>query len=131
MLTITYPRPSPAISTNQANAMHWGTRRHHLTPWQHATTWHAIQARRQQPAAWRSCSNRRCEVQITIPFPQSRRRDPHNYVGTICKTIVDALVTTGLWPDDTPEYVTVPEPRLVIGTHCLITITTAATETIA
>lgn len=40
-----------------------------------------------------------------------RRRDPHNYFPTV-KPVVDGLIDAGLWPDDTPEWVTTTEPTL-------------------
>ena len=52
-------------------------------------------------------------VEVFIPFTTNRRRDPHNYVGTVVKWIIDGLVYAGAWPDDTPEWVTVLEPVLV------------------
>lgn len=54
-------------------------------------------------------------VQIEIPFPVNRRRDPHNYCGTVLKAVVDGLVKGGGFPDDTPEYVGHREPVLVVS----------------
>ena len=54
-------------------------------------------------------------VWVTLTFREKRRRDPHNYVGTVVKALVDGLVRVGVWPDDTPEWVTVAEPVLRIG----------------
>src|SRR5688500_5504221 len=45
----------------------------------------------------------------------NRRRDPHNMAPTV-KAIVDGLVDARLWPDDTPEYVTVEDPGFTTGT---------------
>lgn len=50
-----------------------------------------------------------CHVGIVLEVPDRRRRDPHNYYPTI-KALVDGLVDAGLWPDDTPDYVTTHEP---------------------
>lgn len=61
-------------------------------------------------------------VRVTIPFSTNRRRDPHNYVATVVKPIVDGLVRAGCWPDDNPEYVTVAEPTLVVGTEVVVRI---------
>lgn len=55
-------------------------------------------------------------VQVTIPFTQVRRRDPHNYCGTVVKAVIDGLVLAKFWPDDTPEHVGHREPLLVAGT---------------
>jgi hypothetical protein len=53
-------------------------------------------------------------VCVTIGFHTNRRRDPHNYVGTIVKSIIDGLVMADVWPDDNPEWVVVVEPKLVV-----------------
>lgn len=54
-------------------------------------------------------------VRVSLTFPMNRKRDPHNYVGTVVKAIVDGLVRVGVWPDDTPEWVSVAEPVLKVG----------------
>ena len=54
-------------------------------------------------------------VQVILTFREKRRRDPHNYVGTVVKALVDGLVRVGVWPDDTPEWVTVAEPVIRVG----------------
>lgn len=54
-------------------------------------------------------------VQVFIPFPQKRDRDPHNYCGTVLKAVIDGLVAEELWPNDTPEWVGHREPILIIG----------------
>lgn len=62
-------------------------------------------------------------VEVSLPVPDRRRRDPHNLFATV-KPIVDGLVDAGLWPDDTPEWVTTMEPRLVLhGDLVVVSIT--------
>lgn len=53
-----------------------------------------------------------CIVAVTLPALHRIARDPHNYFATV-KPIVDGLVDAGLWPDDTPTWVTTVEPTLV------------------
>ena len=59
-------------------------------------------------------------VTVTIPFTQNRRRDPHNYCGTVLKAIIDGLVHAGVVPDDTPEWIGHREPRLVKGGDVIV-----------
>jgi crossover junction endodeoxyribonuclease RusA len=62
-------------------------------------------------------------ISIVLPVRDSRRRDPHNYFATV-KPCVDGLVDAGLWPDDTPEWVTTTEPtlsRTTTDVHIIIT----------
>lgn len=51
-------------------------------------------------------------VRMTVPMPDARRRDPHNYTPTVVKACVDGLVASRFWPDDTAEYVVVVDPKL-------------------
>jgi crossover junction endodeoxyribonuclease RusA len=50
-------------------------------------------------------------IEWTIDFPSKRRRDPHNFFPTL-KPIIDGFVDAGLWPDDTPQWVSTTEPTL-------------------
>lgn len=90
----------------------------------------------QQRAEHRHVVGRKCAVQIHIPFPDERRRDPHNYSSTILKVIVDALtrqtevspdgkrvvVWEGCWEDDNPNFVRTLEPIIYKGDLCLVRI---------
>lgn len=62
-----------------------------------------------------------CTVTVELPVRDNRRRDPHNYFATV-KPIIDGLVDAGLWPDDTPEWVTTTEPRLVVRRDGLVRV---------
>jgi len=68
-------------------------------------------------------------VVVSLPFRRaSERRDPHNFTGTVVKSVVDGLTDAGLWPDDVPEFVHIGDPiirvcpkgtfpHLVVGVH--------------
>ena len=60
-------------------------------------------------------------VAICFGVPDKRRRDPSNLMPTQ-KAIIDELVRLGLWPDDTPEYVTEHMPTIEISGLVTITI---------
>lgn len=108
---LTFLAPGVPPSVNNTRGAHWATTRRVLKPW-HDAAWavahNAIQRRggrarfRQEPIA----------VQVVLPFRQGRRRDPHNYTGTVVKAMVDGLKDAGLVPDDTPEWVTVLDPMI-------------------
>lgn len=118
-VVLRFPAPNNPLSINKANRMHWAQKKRELDPWREETAW-----------AWKSTkiTERRvvmgkpCNVQVFLPFRTAQRRDPHNYVGTVVKAIVDALVKAGAWPDDTPEWVTVVEPVCKIGGDAMISI---------
>lgn len=96
--------PTPPLSLNRERSLHWAARRRQTDPWKTATFWLAKQAR--LPAA---VAGQRTAVTVVLPVRGHYRRDPANYYPTV-KAVVDGLVAAGVWPDDTPDYVTVAEP---------------------
>jgi hypothetical protein len=112
MVLLTFKAPTHPLSENESRRLHWAARSRRLKPWATVTA-----------AAWRVADQKdrdtllgqRINVQVSIGFARSGRRDPHNYVSTVVKTIVDALITEGMAPDDTPEYVRVEEPQFVVS----------------
>lgn len=114
MLVLTFTAPNRPLSINESSRMHWAERRRRLRPWHDVTLAaykHADQADKD------TLTGRRIKVHITIPFARAGRRDPHNYSSTVLKTIVDALITAGMAPDDTPEFVETAEPKLRKDPH--------------
>mgnify|MGYP001558324303 FL=1 len=110
-MTITYPAPLPPWSTNEDRNLHWGRRAERVKAWHDAAYWNAKQAGWNHP----SKNNRPSTVQLTVTYPTKRRRDASNLVGTIVKASVDGLVAAGVFPDDTPEWVTVLEPVILVA----------------
>lgn len=103
---------------NQVRSWHWGKLRRHLDPWKLTAqvTWNNQYRRTnnlQAGPAW---------VQVCIPFDVARRRDPHNYVGTVVKAVIDGLVRAGAWPDDNPRWVRTVEPVLIRGSRVIVNI---------
>lgn len=122
MYELRFPIPENPLSINRAK--HWAKTRRLLAPWRDAVGWAWNTTRRGR----REITNVPCDVYVTIPFDvtpgqwEGKRRDPHNYVGTVCKAIIDQLVEQGAWPDDTPEWVTVHEPTLVRGNEVVVSL---------
>lgn len=110
----------PAWSTNQDRKMNKYERHRHIRAWQDA----AIQGWQVHVPSWRrreiTEDQRPGIVHIQIPFLQKRKRDPHNYCGTVLKAVIDGLVKAELWPDDTPEWVGHREPVPVLGTQGVV-----------
>ena len=109
-LILSFPAPNVPLSENQSRRMHWAARGRRLNPWKDAVGWAWLQVSRPDQKHW---TGRPCHVLVDLPFSKGGRRDPHNYIGTNVKALIDALVVQGVWPDDTPEWVTVLEPKLV------------------
>lgn len=106
MTALGFPPPAEVWSENRAGNWRKNMRLH--KEWADYVNWYW----RTLPQDW---SPRPCLIMVTLTFPTQRRRDPHNYVGTVCKAIVDGLVHAGVFPDDTAEWVTVTEPVLRVG----------------
>jgi crossover junction endodeoxyribonuclease RusA len=102
---VVFPQPAPLLNMNQR--LHWSTERARARAWRAAARF-SLGHGPASPAG--PCPP--SVVQIGLPVVGTRRRDPHNYFPTV-KHIVDGLVDAGLWPDDTPTYVTTVEPTLV------------------
>ncbi len=106
------PLPSTPWSTNDERKMHHMVRHGFVKAWKAATK---MMYRSACNKAGRKYACDPAIVRVTIPFRKGRRRDPHNYCGTVLKAVVDGLVEAGAWPDDTPEFVDHLQPVLSKG----------------
>lgn len=110
-LAVGFAQPSAPVSINAVAGRGWRTRHAASAPWRDAVAavvrpWvitHSPGIRLELPV----------EIHVTLEVLGSRRRDPHNYVSTIMKPMVDGLVVAGLLPDDDAAHVHTHEPRLV------------------
>lgn len=103
------------VTTNREHGQHWSSSHAWKAAWRDGMT---VLARAERiPQA---VGGRPCEVRFVFPVPDRRRRDPSNLVGTVVKWCVDGLVRGGVWPDDSPEWVTVIEPVLEVGGQAVI-----------
>lgn len=101
-ITITFRQPAPLLNMNSRE--HWAPKGRKVAAWRSTSRDYAaiaLRCRKLGPSF----------VMLTIDVPDKRRRDPANLYATV-KPVVDGLVDAGLWPDDTPEYVTTIEPVL-------------------
>ena len=103
-----YPAPTPPWSTNQERTKHWGWVKRRVEAWRDAAFYHAkaTPGMRELPPS---------VVKMTLWFPTNRRRDPHNYTGTVVKATIDGFVHARVWPDDTPQWVSVGDPIIEIA----------------
>lgn len=106
--SIGFHAPTEPLSINRANTLHWAARDRLLKPWRLIVETYA---RRMVRRGWKPVP---LTIQVTLPFRTNRRRDPHNYTGTVVKAIVDGLVRGGVIPDDTPEWATIMDPVLEV-----------------
>lgn len=129
LLELAFRQPAPLLSMNDRD--HWRTRARYTKLWRAAACGSLLGAPidggRSRWAGPTPMLFPAAVVHVTLPVADSRRRDPHNYYPTI-KAIVDGLVDAGLWPDDTPDYVTTSEPTLTVdrgslGQHPTVTVT--------
>jgi Holliday junction resolvase RusA-like endonuclease len=117
MIKVEFPPPDKPWSTNSDRSLHHYERAAAIAVWKGRAS-----------LAWTSyCNGLGLDrhmgpalVRVHIPFPVDRRRDPHNYCGTVVKAIVDGLVNAGAWDDDTPEFVEHISPILYKGDMVII-----------
>lgn len=113
-LTMSFPAPAEPLSENAAIRLHWAARKRVTTPWRDLAitmTRMALARYAREREVW---PTQPVEVRMALPFRMARRRDPHNYVGTVVKATVDGMVRGGLIPDDSPEWATIAEPTISI-----------------
>ena len=111
--TIEFRTPSRMLSSNER--VHFMSKARITKSWRDAACYAAIAATPGQ----RARALPPCRVRVSLPVPDRRRRDPSNYVGTVVKALVDGLVDAGLWQDDTPDFVEIVQPLLIVGAQCV------------
>lgn len=119
---LVYPQPDRCWSTNDERRWHWSKRSSLVTAWRDQTHDAALVFRL-------GLLEGRWEVTAVLPFTRNVRRDPHNYVSGPVKAAVDGLVLAGVFPDDSPDYVTVAEPRIRITKDRLVVLCLAPAGT--
>jgi hypothetical protein len=115
-----FPAPTPAWSTNEDRQLNRYARNDRVALWKSVTqlAWTSMCNREKRPRA----VGYEGLVRIVIPFATRRRRDPHNYCGTILKSVIDGIVLAGGWPDDTHEYLEHLAPRLSVDTTGIVRV---------
>lgn len=100
------PPPTAPLSLNRERSLFWAERNRRLHPWRDLAWAMAVTSNLAAVV-----DGTPCVVTVHIPVPDKRTRDPANYY-PVSKACVDGLVRAKVWPDDTPEWVTVAEPVL-------------------
>jgi Holliday junction resolvase RusA-like endonuclease len=114
-LHLSFPMPCPAWNSN--GRLHWAQANRYKRAWRDTATLIARQVAAREGrllGVGRTFRLNPCEVQVELIFPVARRRDPHNYTGTVVKAVVDGMVRAEYWPDDTPEWVRVMDPWITV-----------------
>lgn len=116
-----FPEPTKPWSTNEDRQLNRYARNDRVALWKAVTQlgWASKCNREGRPRAIGGPSL----VRVGISFATRRRRDPHNYCGTVLKAIVDGLVLAGAWPDDTHEYLEHLAPSLRVDTTGTVSVT--------
>lgn len=123
MIEIAFSRPAAPWSINER--LSYRARARLTREWRGMTKIHALSWRNTHRSEWNRHKDRPALVCVTLPFDSTRRRDPHNYTSTVVKAVIDGLVDAGLWPDDTPQWVTVADPVIAVGHTVSVRIWTA------
>ncbi len=75
---------------------------------QKTTTVEAIEQMSIETLQWEHC-----EVFVDLYYKNKARRDTDNAIGSL-KSMYDGIVLAGVVDDDTPDYMTRPEPRMLV-----------------
>jgi hypothetical protein len=118
-LTFSFEPPDKVFSINEKP--HWSIAASMKSSWRSAGAVYGRKARIDAKLPRPSFTDG-VRVQVFLPFRTERRRDAHNYTGTVVKALIDGMRDAGLFPDDTPEYVTVMDPILDVGGPYLVTV---------
>jgi hypothetical protein len=124
---LTFTAPNRPLSINEANSMHWAAKRRRLEPWRQEVWLRWLALPDDERRAFTDAPGV-ITVAVELPFARAGRRDPHNYTSTVVKALIDELVKAGMAPDDTPEYVTVAEPKLLVRKDLCVTVTLTKEE---
>lgn len=119
--TLEFPAPSVPQSINALKGAHHQAWARAMKPWKELAWVYANNVRVRGKVPWGG--HRAIQVHVALPFAKGGRRDAHNYTGTVVKAMVDGLVMAQIVPDDTPEWVEVLDPAIVIRQDRLVTIT--------
>lgn len=117
-------------SMNDLDGRHWAPLNRVLAPWRQTARLALQDAWRRPLSGWADVAGRPAIVTLHLGFTVDRGRDPQNY-HRLAKALVDELHAGisrrvgrhlvreprpwALWPDDGPEWVTVAEPVLTVG----------------
>ena len=75
---------------------------------QKLTTVEAIEQMNIETLPWE-----KCEVLVNLYYKHKARRDTDNAIGAL-KSMYDGIVLAGVVKDDTPDYMTRPEPNMLV-----------------
>lgn len=112
-LSFSVAAPGKYLSMNDRE--HWRPRAGKVKAWRRAA-YHAATALAAPTPA---------DIHMRFDVTDRRRRDPHNLYPTV-KALIDGMVDAGLWPDDTPEWITTHEPTFRVvprGTPLAVLVT--------
>lgn len=118
MLTLVLPDCGRPLSMNERT--HWAARKRRLAPYR-AAVLQELNKFTVGNFLSPDVKGKPSVVRTVIGVKDKRKRDPHNYMW-VTKTIVDALVEWGMWPDDDPEWLTVMAPELHVSTDTVVEI---------
>ena len=105
-MKLTIPTTPPSINPYQHK--HWAIRKRVKDEWVEMI-WGYLK----EQGHPKNC--RHVHVSAYITFKNKRVRDASNYASTLYKFLDDALVTAGVIPDDTAQYISHDEPVLRVG----------------
>lgn len=111
-------QPGKAVSINEVFGRSWQKQQANKKAWLEAGWAHGNEIK----AALRRDKvitplQRPATIRFSFSVVGERRRDAHNYAGTICKWFIDGLVLAKVFKDDSSEHLTLLDPTFQIVKH--------------
>ena len=107
--------PGKLVSINETSGKQWYAWMKEKEVWLQAGYVYGLQWRRElRELRVPTPLQERATLAIDFDVRQNRRRDGHNYTGTVIKWFVDGMVTARLFADDSSEHLEVRDPTFSV-----------------
>ena len=103
-ITIEPAMPAKLMSINELQGRDWKYAASTKSLWMDAGYYHGLELRDILRAA-KLATPVKARIGFDFDVRQNRRRDGHNYAGTVCKWFIDGMVTAKVFADDSSDHV--------------------------
>jgi hypothetical protein len=105
-ITVEPAQPTKLISINELQGRNWKYSGRTKEQWMNAGYYHGLELRSMFRAGKLNTPlEGKARVGFDFDVRQNRRRDGHNYAGTVCKWFIDGMVIAKVFADDSSDYV--------------------------
>ena len=106
--------PGELVSINEVTGKGWPSVYRVKEAWRNAGYYHGLEMRRTLRQNRVHTPMERAVVSFDFDVRQNRRRDGHNYTGTVVKWFIDGMVIAKVFVDDSSEHLEVRDPTFSV-----------------